>query len=374
MIKSLLFILFLLPLAGFAQYVISGKVLNSTDKTPVANASVFLNNAVAGSKTDDKGIFTINGVRPGQYDLVVSSLGYETSHQQIMVSADIKLPDINFQPKVMMLQEVRIKPKGNWSKNYEKFKQYFFGNSEYARQCKIVNKNIEAILDLDYDSKTRVFTAHSDDFLEIENKALGYTIKYQLQELKSDGVSNINYYAGTASFGELAGSKSQTRKWQKNRLSAYQGSSMHFLRSVIANRFPAEGFKVLRLIRKPDPEYKGPGATFKSTLVNIPLDVNDFVKLTDVQGEYALTFSDCLYVMYDKKRAHLKQNESNAIINTPQFLDDPLTTTVIFNEKNAFFDNNGIIINPLSVLFDGNWGHRLIAELLPVDYVPESGD
>ncbi|MDB5089058.1 MAG: hypothetical protein JWR09_3052 [Mucilaginibacter sp.] len=365
-------ILFLLPFTCFAQYIITGKVLNSTDKTPVANASVFLNNAMAGSKTDDKGAFTITNVRSGQYDLVVSSLGYETSHQNIMVNTDIRLADISLAPKIMMLQEVRIKPKGGWAKNYEKFKQYFFGNSAYAQQCKILNKNLEDLLDLDYDSKTRVFTARSADFLEIENKALGYKIRYLLQELKSDGIANINYYEGTASFEELKGSKSQKRKWQKNRLNAYEGSSMHFLRSVISNSFTDEGFKILRLIRKPKPDYKGFGPKYNQTLVSIPLVTKDFVKLTDAQGEYALNFSDCLYVIYDKKRAHLGDKDSKNLLLSPDFMDDPLTTTLIFNEPNAFFDNNGIIINPLSLLFDGNWGHRLMAELLPVDYVPEA--
>jgi hypothetical protein len=369
-IKSFFSILFLFPFTCFAQFVITGKILNSTDKTPISNASVFLNNAVAGGKTDDKGVFTITNVRSGQYDLVVSSLGYETLHQNIMVNNDIKLPDINLAPKVLMLQEVRIKPKGEWGKNYERFKQYFFGNSAYAQQCKILNKNIEDLLDLDYDSKTRTFTAKSYGFLEIVNKALGYKIRYQLQELKSDGISNINYYEGTAAFEELKGSKSQIRRWKKNRLNAYEGSSMHFLRSVIANIFASEGFKVLRLVRKLNPDYKSIGPKYNQTLVNSPLYVKDFVKLTDVQGEYALSFSDCLYVMYDKKRAHLNLKQAQNLLITPQFLDDPLTTTLIFNEQNAFFDNNGIIINPLSLLFDGNWGHRLIAELLPVDYVP----
>ncbi|SHN16503.1 carboxypeptidase-like regulatory domain-containing protein [Mucilaginibacter sp. OK098] len=371
---SCFLILFLLPVTCFAQYVITGKVLNSADKTPVANASVFLNNAVAGSKTDDKGAFTITNVRSGQYDLVVSSLGFETSHQNIMINGDIRLTDIGLAPKIMMLQEVHIKPKGDWAKNYEKFKQCFFGNSAYAQQCKILNKNLEDLLDLDYNSKTRVFTARSADFLEIENKALGYKIRYLLQELKSDGIANINYYEGTAAFEELKGSTSQIRKWKKNRLSAYEGSSMHFLRSVIANNFNNEGFKVLRLIRKPNPDYKGFGAKYNQTLVNTPMDVRDFVKVTDVTGEYALSFSDCLYVMYDKKRAHISDKDSKNLLLSPDFMDDPLTTTLIFNEQNAFFDNNGIIINPLSLLFDGNWGRRLIAELLPVDYVLGNGD
>jgi len=369
-----LFILFLSPFTCLAQNIITGRILNNTDKTPVANASVFLNNAVAGSKTDDKGAFTITNVRPGQYDLVVSILGYETSHQNILVNKDIKLADISLAPKTMMLQEVRIKPKGDWAKNYERFKQYFFGYSAYARQCKILNKNLEDLLDLDYDSRTRTFTARSTDFLEIENKALGYKIRYLLQELKSDGVANINYYEGTASFEELKGSKSQMRRWKKNRLNAYEGSSMHFLRSVIANDFNTEGFKVFRLIRKLNPNYKGFGAKYNQTLVNMPLDVKDFVRLTDVTGEYALNFSDCLYITYDKKRAHLNPKDLQNLQATPQFLDDPLNTTLIFNEQNVFFDNNGIIINPLGILFDGNWGHRLTAELLPVDYVPVSGD
>lgn len=374
MIRTLPIVLFFLPFTCLAQYVITGKVLNSADKAPVANASVFLNNAVAGSKTDDKGAFTITNVRPGQYDLVVSSLGYETSHQNIMVNADIRLADISLAPKVMMLQEVRIRSKDDWRKNYEKFKQYFFGDSPYAQQCKVLNKNLPDLLDLDYDRKTRTFTARSDDFLEIENKALGYKIRYQLQELKSDGIANINYYQGTAAFEELKGSKSQQRKWQKNRLNAYEGSSMHFLRAVIGNSFTNEGFKVLRLIRKPNPDYKGFGPKYSQTLVSTPLGAGDFAKLTDVAGEYALSFNDCLYVMYDKKRAHLSDKDAKNVPLSPDFMDDPLTTTLIFNEPNVFFDNNGIIINPLGVLFDGNWGRRLIAELLPVDYVPESGE
>jgi hypothetical protein len=374
MIRLALLLLFLLPLTCLAQYVITGKVMNAADKTPVANASVFLNNAVVGSKSADNGAFTLTNVRPGQYDLVVSSLGFETLHQNIMVNGDMKLATIELTAKIMMLQEVKIKPKGDWAKNYERFKQYFFGNSPYAQQCKILNKNLEDLLDLDYEKKTRVFTARSNDFLEIENKALGYKIRYQLQELKSDGISNINYYEGTASFEELKGSKSQLRKWRKNRLSAYEGSSMHFLRSVIANDFKNEGFEVLRLIRTPNPKYTGLGPKYSQTVVNIPLTAGDFARLTDVKGEYALSFSDCLYVLYDKKRAHLSAQALQVASKTPQFLDDALTTTVIFNEPNAFFDNNGIIINPLSLLFDGNWGRRLIAEMLPVDYVPTNSN
>ena len=369
MLRLSVFFLFILPVSCLAQYAITGKVINGTDKTPVANASVFLNNAVAGSKTDDKGNYTITNVRPGQYDLVTSILGYETAHQDIMVNGDLKMADIVLSPKVMMLKEVKIKSNGNWKRDYEKFKRYFFGQSPFAGQCNILNKDLPDILDLEYNTQTEAFTAKSSDYLEIENRGLGYKIRYLLNDLTCDTYSGNFYYEGTASFEELRGSASQLRKWKKNRLSAYEGSSMQFLRSAVTNTITHNGFKVLRLIGKSDTAHsRSQGRGFR-TLVDIPLNANDFVRPTDVKGEYALAFKDQLYVMYNKKRAHLGNTPTKEWASTGW--DTALITTLIFDEEYAFFDNNGIIINPKSLLFNGNWGHRLVAELLPVDYVPE---
>jgi len=369
--QRLAFLLFfLLPFTGLAQYTITGKVINSTDKTPVVNASVFLNNAVAGTKTDDKGNYTITNVRPGQYDMVTSILGYQTAHQDVMVNGDIKMADIVLSPQVMMLKEVKIKSNGNWKKDYEKFKRYFFGESSFAGQCRILNKDLPDILDLEYNIGTMTFTASSTDYLEIENRGLGYKIRYLLNDLTYDARSGSFYYEGTAAFEELTGSASQQRKWKKNRISAYEGSSMQFLRSVVSNSITHNGFKVLRLINKSDTAHSSSQGRGFRTLVDVPLNVNDFVRLTDIKGEYALAFKDQLYVMYNKKKAHLGNTSTKEWAS--KGWDTALITTLIFNQQYAFFDNNGIIINPQSVSFDGNWGHRLAAELLPVDYVPDS--
>lgn len=369
MIRSFIYILVFLPVAAFAQYTIEGKILNSTDKTPVANASVFLNNSVTGTKTDDKGLFTMTSVRQGQYDLVVSCVGFETLHKDIAVNADLKLDDINLSPKLMMLAEVKIKPKYDWAKSYEIFKRHFFGTSEFASQCKITTKSLPDILDLDYSEKTRILTARSTDYFEIENKALGYKITYFLQEMTCDDRNGSYYYAGTSSFEELKRSSAQKRRWAKHRKEAYEGSSMQFLRSVISNTLTAGGFKALRLIRKTDTTHHihiGSDNSF-ATLVDKPLTVNDFARLTDVKGVYALTFKDCLYVMYEKKKAL----SANAL--TPEWAskgwDDAQITTVIFNKPYALFDNNGIFLDPTATTYEGNWGHRLIGELLPIDYV-----
>lgn len=364
-----LFILsfFLLPLTGLAQYTISGRVISDADKKPVADASVFLNNATVGAKTSDNGAFILNDVRPGQYDLIVSIVGFETFHKIIMVNSEIHLPDIDISPKIIHLKEVTIGPKRNWEKDYETFKTLFIGTSRYADQCKILNPHL---LDFDYDPSTKIFSAKSSDFLEIENKALGYKIKYLLTDFTNDNKTGILYFDGRAAFAEIKGPRSQQLQWQKNRLSAYLGSSMHFLRSAISNTLGENGFTVLRLIRKPNPDYIiGVNDKYLHTLVNIPtLSAHDIVKPTTVKGQFALRFSDCLYVTYDKKRAF--NSLASTVTDVPEYLDDPTVTTIIFEAPCAYFDYNGIIINSRSVVFDGAWGVSRVAELLPVDYVP----
>lgn len=44
------------------------------------------------------------------------------------------------------------------------------------------------------------------------------------------------------------------------------------------------------------------------------------------------------------------------------------TTIISFDEPYAFFDNNGIVANPHSVIYEGDWGISRVAEMLPVDY------
>ena len=78
MCRLLLVIWTLFPLAGLGQYTLSGRVLNKADKTPVASASIFLNNTLVGGRTADNGAFLLTNVKSGQYDLVITCIGFET--------------------------------------------------------------------------------------------------------------------------------------------------------------------------------------------------------------------------------------------------------------------------------------------------------
>jgi hypothetical protein len=97
--KHLYLLLLLLPLSCFAQLKIKGKVIDSSNGKPIPDASVFLNNATIGTKSNTDGSFTLNGLNPGQYDLIVSVIGYYTHHEAIMVNENMVVPDIKMLPK-----------------------------------------------------------------------------------------------------------------------------------------------------------------------------------------------------------------------------------------------------------------------------------
>jgi hypothetical protein len=366
--RLLVILCFLFPIACFGQYTISGRILSKADKSPVASASVFLNSTLVGARTTDKGTFLLTNVKAGQYDLVVTIIGYETYHAALMVTADVSIPDIEISTKAIALREVKIIPDAEKARLFARFKSLFFGSSPYADQCKIINPDV---IDIDYEKPTRTLTATSSDFIEIENKALGYKIKYLLTSFTNDDRERMLYFEGSTLFEELKGSKHQQREWKKNRLDAYKGSSMHFLRSLLSGDIYQQGFKVLRLVQKINPNYLKDGRKYTETLYTKPLGVGDMVKRTDVKGLFALSFQDCLYVMYS---AAMNATPVDQMIKdgqtVPDYLNNYLTTTIIFEKSYAIFDTNGIFIDPSSVIFEGRWGNSRMAELLPTDYEP----
>jgi hypothetical protein len=359
--RKILFLLwFILPSAALAQFSIKGRILDGADKNTVPGATVFLANASVATATTADGTFTLNNVRSGQYELVVTMIGYDTYRQTILVNANMTLADLVLASKSIALNEVKIRPDPDWERNYELFREEFLGSSEYAKKCKILNPEL---IDIHFDKTERKLTATSSDFIVIENKALGYKVKYLLSDFTKDYRNGYTYFAGTALFEDLAGKNGQQKTWAKNRLKVYEGSSMHFLRSVIANQVPEDGFTVLRLIRKVNPDYKGiMDKQYFQTLVTTPLSEADYVKLTDTQGLYALSFKDCLYVMYSKKPVKIKPTDVTDV--------SLATTTLILDQDMVLFDNNGIFIDPPTVTFDGAWGKSRMAEMLPVDYEP----
>ncbi|WP_184549431.1 carboxypeptidase regulatory-like domain-containing protein [Mucilaginibacter sp. FT3.2] len=365
MLKALLFVTLLFPIGCFAQFTITGRIINKNDNSPVANASVFLSNATTGGKTSSVGTFALHDVKPGKYDLVVSIIGFESFSQTVTVTAsNISLADIEIVPKTIILKEVTIKAVDDKyrERNYDLFKDEFLGHSSLAKDCKILNPQL---LDLNYDETTKMLTASSVDFLEIENSALGYKLKYLLSNFSMDDKDRNArkiHFEGHVLFEKMHGTPAQEQKWQIKRQNVYEGSIMHFLRSTLNNTLAEEGFRVLQIEKNPD-------AKKSRTLMHFPLNETEILQPTNQEGIYALGCdNDELHITYNKKHRFSK-NAQISYLKNPNNTD---VTVISFNMPYVLFDNNGGIINPNSLSFAGAWGQSRAAELLPVDYVSEA--
>ncbi|MDR3693003.1 carboxypeptidase-like regulatory domain-containing protein [Mucilaginibacter sp.] len=349
-------------------YQISGRVVDSIDKKPIANASIFLSNSTVGVTTNDDGTFKLNVSKSGKYQVIVTVIGYATYQGMLfMDNQNINVHDIELVPKVIKLSEVKVQVDPNWDRNYRWFKEEFLGRSGFADKCKIINPEV---LELSYDEKTKMLKGSSTDILEIENNALGYKLKYVLSDFTDDRIINKVTYKGLVLFEQLPGDKNQQLKWKKNRLKAYNGSIMHFLRSVLYNQLSEEGFVVYQLKRKPIPTKTLTQSPIKyiDSLAQTPLQINDFIEVSNKKGIYAMAYKDCLYVMYTKLHNYTGNLEDIPAASQPGYAK----TIVTFTAPNTFFDDNGIIVNPESLVYEGYWAKIRVAELLPSDYSPDN--
>lgn len=385
MYKYLFLFLFFVPMASSAQVNISGKVTSLVNKKAIPDASVFLSHSRFGTKTGNDGNYDIYSVKDGEYDLVVSCIGYETFYKHISVRYDnIKLPDIELMPRMNQLAEVKIRPskkiKRDWKREryVRMFTDEFIGRTSNAAECTILNTEL---LNFDFDEQTRKFTARTNDFLIIENKALGYRVKYLVKTFLIDQLSGIISYTGSSVFESLPGDALKQEVWRKNREISYRISSMRFLRACIADNLQQNDFYVFKLIRNstnhtPDSvsnlkirQYMGfnPDSVryykkelqlpkFDQIASGKPLKPDDFVKVTGEGGVFDLTFEDGTPLMVNYKR---KDNSSGRY-----------TSYITFVQPDIYFDSNGVIFTPKNAMISGYWATLRVGDLFPVDYEP----
>ncbi len=226
----------MMPLCVLAQNVsISGRVTAKQSKGLIPSASVFLSNSSFGTITGADGTYSLHNLRPGQYTLVVTAVGYAQHTQKIQVGElDLNI-NIELEPKIIELREVVISTnaKADWKRNFEQFKKDFIGSDANAKLCQILNPDV---LYLTYSKKRLTLDGETDKFLVIDNRGLGYRVKFLLKNFKSDGISQVITYGGERLFEELPGSTLQKKKWAAARDRAYYGSAMHFYRSLYTDK------------------------------------------------------------------------------------------------------------------------------------------
>jgi hypothetical protein len=397
--KHFLFLL-LLTSAAHAQTQLSGVVINGQDNSALPSASIFINNSTRGTTSNNDGKFVITGITETNFELVVSYTGFTTVSIRINAENINSFHRIKLFPKKIDLNEVVVMPaeKDGWEKWGKFFTENFIGTSAFASRCKIENPKV---LRFFYDKKNSILKAYAHGSLIISNNALGYIIRYQLEEFLYEVKTRQVTYFGYTSFEDMQGrSRHREQRWEKNRKEAYYGSIMHFMRSLYRDKTLEEGFEAREKIRVSynDSAYKqlyrdgnisktaivdtntytvvaGPDRPFTTVPAYIdlynkrPFSFAAAAFMDTATKQKKFFFENMLQVIYKNAKESveyvqqaMRPNSSRTFQNSEFYLvtDDPL-----------LIEENGLYFNPINMMSSGYWGWCKMAEMLPSDYEPE---
>lgn len=418
-----LYIVFILclPSLTFCQDKIAGKVVSEKGEA-LQGASVFISNTTIGVNTNAKGEFVLAKVPGGNTEIVVSYVGYEVTSAVIPAADRNKRYIIKLQLKSSDLATVIVGnyDKRGWNKWGNTFTTAFIGNSAYAKQCEITNKDV---IRFNYNKKTNELRAYAPEPILIENKSLGYSISATLTDFMYDlSTKDVDYHVYSL-FSEMQGTDDNELEWKKNREEAYSLSLMHFMRALYARNFKNEGFQVRIIERSLNPEkqrveaiYRNSFSKIKDSLwndrqmkessvnklveknflkdsvqyyqsvlkqndrtENLHLELCNFKDITSEtdSGKVLLRFNDYLQVTYVKAKEPQEyadyKNKLYPDINTPNSVNQrvyPSTDLSLTHgipleiNANGYFDN-------IDLYMQGFWGWwEKMATKLPYEYEP----
>ena len=396
----------LFPCFITAQITIKGSVFASN--LPLENVAVYLNNTMLGTTTNKAGEFTLT-VTKGEYELIVSYLGFKKINYNLNTSTYQKPLRFNLVEEENVLNEITIKKTvydETWKHNLASFKQEFIGLTNLAQECEILNPEV---LHFEFDYKQNKFTAFARKPLKIKNKGLGYLITYELEDFTK--INNYVSYLGYSRYENLKGGKRKKKRWKANREIAYKGSVVHFLKSLINDTFKEEGyivnqFKRVLNTKRPSDEAIEKARTIirfnRINNINIKRDLEnpknaidsayvtvrksrlpkyeDYLYKSQLKKEdiisiknnqYYLIFENNLSIVYSKEKEELRFLRRTLFSKRTQPLAQ--TSSFIPVKKNVIIDKRGILKEPLSAYYEGYWSYEKFANSLPLDYKPDYG-
>ncbi len=391
-----------------AQLQIEGKVIDSVTHKPLAAVNVFLSHTTIGINSNEKGEFQFSNLKQEKYELVVSSLNYEQYIIPISVNQNSDPLLIKLKPTANILKEVIVEPfdKNGWDQWGEKFKLYFIGSTQLAKNCKLLNPEV---VKFRFNSKTNKLRAFANEILIFENKSLGYKIKYLLSKFEIDFTNNNFSFKGYPLFEELKTNKiKEATKWNLQRNEIYKGSIRHFMRSLYFNQLENEGFEIREVRIINDEEKNRIHELVKS--IQEKVDAGNGAQL-QIDNDSLDYYNKVNNISYGENKVTLSKliTRDSFVFNTNSSMD-PISRSVYFegifqviylNKKMPYeyvmavphlsadekvrtdiylrpyksisIYPNGSYFSGLDLLTDGYWSwSEKVATMMPIEYIPIS--
>ena len=381
--KTVLLFLMICPFYVLFSQTIKGTVVNDIDK-PIENVNIYLDGTKTGTTSAADGSFNLTS--KNNNSLVFQKDNYETV---IVNTSDV----LNKKLKVVLIkakeiEEVVIIPFTETA--YKNYIKYFLDSFIGSDQSNVKIKN-QRSLKFSYDKSNKNLKVKAPQTLIIENKNLGYTIEYNLVEFSANFDENTTRFVGTSFFKETK----STDKVKLNRMNAYDGSQVHFFRSVFANKVADEGFIVNQITKFPNSKYptdeelqrlKDFTEMFKSKgTLNIPKDILDIGNRKRSEQPYKIgitktqipetdytkktdnkLFLDYDYMMQINFKRYFYELQKGQFVKTTI----PIVETSFLHPENDTFEiyTNGNTSNPGMLTNQGEFTKNKIEFLLPLDY------
>ena len=342
---------------GFSQsnFTVSGKVIDSASKEPLAFASVFCQNTTQGTATNKEGTFYLS-LKEGGYDLVVTYTGYRSS--MIRIGPEMKTSDMEI---VMVKEEKSIEEvvirssnevKDGWAKYGKFFLDNFIGTTPFSSKCVLLNPEV---LKFYYFRKSEKLKVLADSPLIISNNALGYNLRYNLDSFLFMYKTVICSYRGLSFYEERTSSEDSVKLWKKNRQKAYLGSRLHFMHSYYDSTLTQSGFIIDMLDEKDDKKFNKITGPYDTT----------WYAAADSVSEIDIYYPKRISITYTKRtpeNEYLKKYKLPMNIGVQISYIDILDVITI--KPNGYYYDQKAWIN------FGYWSWKNIADQVPNDYTP----
>lgn len=318
--KKYILVLLLVNLNYIAHtQVIKGVVIDKSTNIEIPYATIYFSETSHGTISKQDGTFSIDISQYLSKPLTISAIGYYS--KTITSILDYENLVVKLKPKVYTINEAQVSSKSlvrERKRNLRLFREEFLGTTDNSWECEIVN---EDDITFNYYKDEDTLKAYAKKPLIIRNRALGYNITYFLDVFEYYRDSKFVFFSGNFIFKEDCADYLGLIK--DNREYVYEGSRMHFFRSLWTNNLQKNHFRIV------DPDNKR-------------VNYEDIVVEDDMGNKY-LKYKGNLRVYYYE-------------------IESKMTVSgMVYFEQNGHFDPEGI-------RWTGAMAGRRIADWLPLEY------
>ncbi|NOR88073.1 MAG: DUF3179 domain-containing protein [Bacteroidales bacterium] len=371
--KNLFFVLIIFFTVCFinAQQVeLQFHLIDGVTEKSISDAHIFINNSSHGTTSDFNGDCELSVSGQETQVLIIRHVLYETliispEHYHSLVKGVI----LEMKSKTVGLSEIKLTAKrsNKWKRKFRRFRKTLLGEGKAAANCKILNPEV-----LRFEEKNGTLWVKAVDVLHIENKYLGYTIRFWLEELSIEA-DGSTYYKGNGQYIDKA--EVDDTQYIKRREKIYTHSLPRFLRSLLEspNRDALKDFGYELSFD----EYEA--GAFKTILRPTELSALTHPDTTAI-GSYRLYFPEFLTIKHTGLIiASDSEVQVNVSVAEQQKLGASRTQSLGTKVQNQvsrlykitpylLFDKRGNIINKSAVREYGYWAGQRLASSLPIDY------